>query len=275
MQVNSVNQNNSMNKRNVNFTSVVPMRVFIDDLPAFESQHIEKVVRKILSMLKNPQAYGSNKNQLSRAFKEKVWDYKIPLKKTKENENLIRTYLGDKGIVYLFTGTDAESVFIKGKAIGQAKATAKRATESPIEFKSINTFGIKKAKEYYHNFIEQLIQDPKKRLKELIPPKVAEELPSQLVPQAYIDLIERFTQNPQMQSKELISPTVAKESLSQLVPKVYLDSIERFKKLVADEPPRHLGMRVFATSKPNKKAVGGYDAIIDRIEFVPIIKKSS
>ena len=159
---------NSAQSNSISFTSVVPLRVFIDGMETFNPQHLKNATHKLTGVLAGPAKNDSKKLKIIREFAKYDPDYNIeygfngyPKRKNKKNiqpSDYFRCIF-DKAGSFLFTGAQSEKLKELGKSIGSEKVSCKS--------RNIQTsFDLQAAKHYYGFVIGNFIRSAKMRVKE-------------------------------------------------------------------------------------------------------------
>lgn len=164
---------NSAQSNSISFTSVVPLRVFIDGMETFNPQHLKYATHKLTAALAGPAKNDSKNLKIIREFAKYDPDYKIeygfngyPKRKNKKNiqpSDYFRCIF-DKAGSFLFTGAQAEKLNELGKSIGTEKVACKSR-------KINNSFDLQAAKHYYRFVIGNFMRSAKLRIKEGFDPK--------------------------------------------------------------------------------------------------------
>ena len=130
----NINQQNQNARKNPNFTSVIPIKVFIDGEKCTDIPLIHKAIRALVKIVTKPA--DNNANTIRQNFLSIDPD-------TRPFNGVVRPIrnriYGD--ISYLFTGQHATSLDELGKLIGRAKSNG-------IASKSIHTNYFNKIKEF-------------------------------------------------------------------------------------------------------------------------------
>ncbi len=155
MQVNPVQRNNP------NFTSVIPVKVFIDGAPAVDRPNIQKAIKALSNIL----VHGSNGKEQSKniikIFINAVKDFKF-LPRVEEPGRCLRNYISKKDVdAYLFTGSEAWNIDAIARKIGPAKSKGLNA------YGTTKTFEAKARGNSYVNKMLEYIKNPKLRLREV------------------------------------------------------------------------------------------------------------
>ncbi len=161
----------SIDKNNISFTSVVPLRVFIDGMETYNTQHLKSAAHSLTAILAGPAKGDSKKLTIIRKFAKHDPDYNIeygfngyPKKKNQKNirpSDYFRCIFDifSGGGSFLFTGAQAEKLRELGKSIGSEKAVCKSK-------KVANSFDLQTAKHYYGFVIGNFMRSLKLRIKE-------------------------------------------------------------------------------------------------------------
>ena len=159
------NINNNYNKQN--FTSVMPMKIFIDGKISGSEDNIHRATIKLTEILKGPAKNDEKKLSIIRKFAQHDRDYSYEsgyLGFSGEKGKLFRNII-DKTCAYFFTGPQAETMNKIGRKIGPAKGNGK------ARFENTNTF---EAKALAHQYFEQarnFIANQKIKIREFLDPK--------------------------------------------------------------------------------------------------------
>lgn len=160
----NIGSHNSYNKiSGVNFTSVVPLKVFINGELQADSQMVKKAVVATSKILANPACGNQKFIGVKHEFMRYDRDFASREGKPKSG-TIIRNFV-QNGISYLFTGIHAEQIDKIGRMIGPAKATAKKAYGS-TKNQTVSALG-----RMYYDKIREFISFPKARVREFIDPK--------------------------------------------------------------------------------------------------------
>lgn len=151
--------NNSVNN-SVNFTSVVPVKVFIDGRPSANPVNIRRAVRGLEHILTNPANGEQSLIAIKKDFVSHDRDFNYFGEKMASGM-LIRNIV-DKGVAYLFTGEHAKILNELGKKIGPEKSRGLEYLGTTKTFES-NVL----AKKYFER-IQTFLSYPKIRIRESI-----------------------------------------------------------------------------------------------------------
>lgn len=155
MQVNSVQRNNP------NFTSVIPVKVYINGLPSIDRKNIQTAVRSVSKILIHGPKNDEQSKNIIKIFMNFVKDFKY-LPKVEEPGRCLRNYIFNKEAeAYLFTGAEAWNLDALARKIGPAKAKGLDA------YGTTKTFEASARGNSYFDKILQFIKAPKLRLKEI------------------------------------------------------------------------------------------------------------
>ena len=164
---------NCSQQNNISFTSVVPVRVFIDGMETFNPKNLKYATHKLTSVLAGPAKNDNKKLKIIREFAKYDPDYNLelgyngyPKRKNKKNVQPSDYFrcIFDKYGTFLFTGAQAEKLLEVGKSIGSEKVYCKTR-------KIQNSFDLQAAKQYYGFIIGNFMRSIKLRVKETFDPK--------------------------------------------------------------------------------------------------------
>ena len=153
MQVNSSNS--------VNFTGVIPVKVFYDGLQATSKTHVMRGCRKAINTMCGPLERNP---KFDTAMKElhvfdKDYNYFEALKGFNKEGRISSTYLDGSG--YIFTGKEAFALKNQGKEIGAQKHICN-------EYGLFNSYEHQGAKNDYGTLITKFINDKSRRIKQIL-----------------------------------------------------------------------------------------------------------
>ena len=158
-----INPINPAQKNNVNFTSVVPLKVFIDGMPSTDVANVKKAVVATAKILTST-ANGNQKSlSMIRKFIKYDRDFSYNAGGCKSGE-LIRNTVS-QGEAYLFTGEHAKVLNELGKKIGPVKS------QGLAQFNTTKTFEANTFAKNYFDKMRDFLSYPKIRIKEFINPK--------------------------------------------------------------------------------------------------------
>lgn len=150
------------------FTSVVPIRVFIDGMETFNPKMIKSACRQLTSTLAGPAKKNGKNFDIIREFAKFDPDYKLELgyhgypkkwnQKTVQPSDYFRC-IADNDKSYLFTGLQAEKLKDLGKAVGDEQQACKAR-------KLVTSFDLQVAKKNYGFTIANYLRSTKLRLTE-------------------------------------------------------------------------------------------------------------
>lgn len=156
------NQNyNYNNQNNVNFTSVVPLKVFIDGAPSADPKHIKRVVVALQKLLTS-KATDTRAIAIKKTFRDIDRDFRFPIGDYVSG-TLIRNSV-HRGTSYLFTGPHAEELDKLGRKIGPAKAEGVKCCGTT------KTFEVKKLINEYFKKMSEFVSNSRLRIRESINP---------------------------------------------------------------------------------------------------------
>lgn len=156
-------------KTHPSFTSVIPVKVFIDGLETFDEKLIKSSCRQLSNILAGP---SPKEPQLSIVRNFGLYDshYSIekgikgypkePHHKNIRPSEFFRTVI-DRGRTFLITGPQAEQLHTLGKAIGNEKQACN-------ERRVVDSFDLMVAKRNYGRTISKIINNSKLRLAEIV-----------------------------------------------------------------------------------------------------------
>lgn len=167
--ISALNKNSSQNPC---FTSVVPVRVFVDGMETFNQKNIRAACRQLSAALAGPTKNDAKKIGIIREFAKFDPDYrlecgyngypKINNRKNMQPSDYFRC-IADNTHSYLFTGEQAKKLKELGKAVGQEQQACKAR-------KIANSFDLQVAKRNYGFTIANFIRSTKLRLRETFDP---------------------------------------------------------------------------------------------------------
>lgn len=159
----------AINNKNTSFTSVVPLRVYIDGMETFNQKNIRSACRQLSSTLAGPAGNDSKKINIVKEFSKFDPDYIIQYglhgypklkgqKKNMQPSDYFRC-IADDSRSYLFTGEQAKKLRELGKSVGQEQQICKARRIQ-------NSFDLQVAKRNYGFTIANFIRSTKLRLRE-------------------------------------------------------------------------------------------------------------
>lgn len=124
MNINNINTTLSQNKyknsvSSPSFSSIMPVKVFIDDLPSTNRSNAKRAIRGLSKIL-----FNSAKNENDKAIKESFSKYDRDFRHIDDEgdkSKWLRNLPQKGGISYLFTGPQAEELDALGRKIGPEK----------------------------------------------------------------------------------------------------------------------------------------------------------
>lgn len=154
MNVGSINNINSQQNKyktqaKPSFTSILPVKVFIDGCPSTDAKNIKKVVRELSEILFHPKN-DAKALEIRRVFAERDRDFNH-IRCSDEKSNVLRNRTID-GLSFLFTGTQAHKLDELGREIGPAKAKSLRV------FHTTKTYEVRVKVKGYFDKIKAFIQ---------------------------------------------------------------------------------------------------------------------
>jgi hypothetical protein len=167
----------AIQNNNPSFTSVIPVRVYIDGLETFDKKLIQSSCRKLSSALVGTKP---KRIDIMRTLAQKDPHYKLgldgnfvpparPWSRVKAIPSDFFKYITNKGKTFLFTGEQAIKLGTAGKAIGEETAACKtRGVE--------NSFDLMVAKKNYGNIVQDCLNSPKLRIYDKLVPKKSDPL---------------------------------------------------------------------------------------------------
>ena len=157
------------NQNNLSFTSVVPVRVYIDGMETFNQKNIRSACRQLSTVLAGPVKYDAKKINIVKTFAQHDPDYilhfglngypKIKNSTKKMQPSDYFRFIADDLRSYLFTGEQAKKLREAGKAVGLEQQTCKAR-------KIQDSFDLHAAKKRYGFTIENSLRSAKLRLRE-------------------------------------------------------------------------------------------------------------
>ncbi len=154
---------------NLSFTSVVPVRVFVDGMETFNQKLIKSSCHQLNNVLKGPSNSG-HKLSIIKKFAQHDPDY-----------NLQMGYYGHDSIAsdyfrcitknnksYIFTGAQAEVMKKTGKLIGLERKNCKEKNYA-------TNFDLMFARKSYENNIINFLKNPNLRIKEFLNPNTLQK----------------------------------------------------------------------------------------------------
>jgi hypothetical protein len=145
------------------FTSVIPVRVFIDGMETFDDKLIKSSCRNLSSIV--AKTTKSEKEQaITRKFVQYDPNYKSStINRGKPNPSDFIRCIIDKGRTFLCTGLQAAKIKEYGKAVGTERQACK--------IRGVNdSFDLMVAKKNYARIISEFVQASKLRLKDGLKP---------------------------------------------------------------------------------------------------------
>ncbi len=158
--------NNKINY-NPTFTSVIPVRVFVDGVETFNNKNIKSACHQLTNILAGP-ANNEKKVNIIKEFAKYDPDYIIEYGyrgyPKKQNSKVMHPSDYFKCITqndknYLFTGVQAEQLSTLGKEVGKEQKFCKQKN-------ILNSFELRVAKSKYFNAILKFIKSVKLRIRE-------------------------------------------------------------------------------------------------------------
>ena len=150
------------------FTSVVPVRVFVDGMETFNQKNIRAACRQLSATLTGPAKNDAKKINIIKEYAKFDPDYKFEYglngypkqwnKKNMQPSDYFRC-IADNTRSYLFTGDQANKLKELGKAVGQEQQACKAR-------KIANSFDLQVAKRNYGFTIANFIRSTKLRIRE-------------------------------------------------------------------------------------------------------------
>lgn len=150
-----INRQNGLNySRSTAFTSVMPVRVRIDNLDCANTDDIKKVIVKFNKILRGP-AKGNEKNvNIVQRFAQVVKDYCFQSGYMGFNKKAVvtRNYVDGKS-AFIFTGFHANKIQELGEKVGPAKSSAyeRLGTTKSFETQSLTRNYFDKIREFIAN----------------------------------------------------------------------------------------------------------------------------
>lgn len=124
----------AINNNNPSFTSVIPIRVFLDDMEVFSPVFTRPATRQLTSVLAGPAKGDEKKLAIIRKFAQHDPDYDYTQgyygfkggcnKKKSQPSDFFRCIVDTTG-TFLFTGLQAKKLIEIGKNLGKAQQTCK------------------------------------------------------------------------------------------------------------------------------------------------------
>ncbi len=159
----------AINNKNTSFTSVVPLRVYIDGMETFNQKNIKSACRQLSTTLAGPVGNDIKKINIIKEFAKFDPDYVIQYgfqgypklkgqKKNMQPSDYFRC-IADDMKSYLFTGEQAKKLREVGKSVGQEQQICKARRIQ-------NSFDLQVAKRNYGFTIANYIRSTKLRLRE-------------------------------------------------------------------------------------------------------------
>lgn len=134
------------------FNGVVPIRVFIDGMETFDEKLIKSSCRKLSNILISPQKHP----EFAHEYAKYDTQYKLIDYKNCNPSDIFRCIFDRRG-KFLVSGSQANSINIKGKAIGIEKQICKE--------KGVKTsFDLVQAQKKYYKTISDILSSLKLRL---------------------------------------------------------------------------------------------------------------
>lgn len=148
------------------FTSVVPMRVYINGKPSADAANIRRATRLLTKVLKGPSGDNEHARHIVKTYAkyDKDYDYRSGcLGYNSPTGSLFRNYI-DRTQAYFLTGKQAMEIEALGRKIGPAKS------DGLYRLGSTKTFESKSRINDYYDRIKYFIQNPVLRIRENISP---------------------------------------------------------------------------------------------------------
>ena len=157
----------------INFSSAIPIRVFIDGMETFGEKNIKAASRQLLATIKGPVRNNEKSAIIAGKLAQKDPDfdfskaldgYKSSQKNEKSNpSDFFRVVKGKNNRYFLFTGKQGKHLAALGKMIGKERASAN--THNKAE-----SFDLYVAKRNYERYIRDCINNLKLRITEFYNP---------------------------------------------------------------------------------------------------------
>lgn len=149
MQINSINNyNQNITCKKPSFKSVIPVKVFIDDLPSTDEKNINRGILRLYNIIFKP-AKNKFDSEIKTKFVQFIKDFKEPSGSDVKKRCL--TSSNDNGKFYLFTGPEAEKLGDLSDEIGWAQR------EGLIKHDTSKTYEAKAKKKAYFDQIKRFI----------------------------------------------------------------------------------------------------------------------
>lgn len=161
-----------MQVSSINFTGVIPVKVYIDGKEAIDSTNVQKGCRKLIETLAGPVKKDSNTQNITKKFAQmdKDYDYSRALNgykcKVSEKGRLVKKtasnffrFINHRGKNFIITGPQAERLAQAGKELGHAKADA-NLTDAK------DSFELYQAKRIYGDLINKITTNRALRIRE-------------------------------------------------------------------------------------------------------------
>ncbi len=182
----------------VNFTGVVPVRVYIDGREAIDSHNVQKGCRKLIELLAGPLKNNNHAQTIGRRFAQTDKDYNYakamngykcrvyengrPVKKTASN---YFRFINKQGRNFLITGPQAEILAQTGKALGLAKSAA-NMTDSK------DSFELFAAKKNYGDQINKIVSNRVLRMREGYDPATRKNIGNETVLDIFLKSNQKY-----------------------------------------------------------------------------------
>ena len=173
MNINSISTNNvnrSQNYSNKNlaqkqsFTSIMPVKVFIDGSPSVDSLNVKRAIRALSEILFQPAKDNQAAKKIKQVFSLHDRDFRH-IDGSGDKSEVLRNRPFN-GLSYIFTGKQAEQLDGIGRKIGPAKG---RGLD---DFGTTKTFEAKAlAKEYFEQIEKFISSNSKAKIREKINPE--------------------------------------------------------------------------------------------------------
>lgn len=167
MQINSINNSNykqTLTCKKPSFKSVIPVKVFIDDLPSTDLRNINRGILRLYKIL-SKSVKNNTELEMKTKFLEHVKDFKLPNSSQAKKASITSSH--DFGKFYLFTGPEAEKLADMSDEIGYAQR------DGLINHDTSRTFEAKTRKKEYFEQIKKFINS-KAKIREKINPTTKE-----------------------------------------------------------------------------------------------------
>lgn len=190
-------QINRSQNYHINFTSVIPVRVFIDGMETFGEKNIKAAARQLITTIKGPVKYDEKSVIIAGKLAQKDPDFNFSRalngyissgKNGKSNPSDFFRLVRDKNnSYYLLTGKQGEHLASLGKTVGKERASAK-------DHHQASTFDLYVAKRNYERFIRNCINNLKLRITEFYNPDTGQKTGKPVIMDIFMESNKKYGQ---------------------------------------------------------------------------------